>query len=216
MYALCFLGYGYGKKLFCDDDAFDKLKLTQIGLAGAFSSFFTTPILGPGERLKCVLQIQSAPDYKGPKYTGYKDLVQSLYKEGGVRSILRGSGITCVRDGVASFFYFSTYEYLKKTWTAPGEKGPNTGMTLMAGGFAGIANWLGMLPIDTVKSRFQVAPEGKYSGVAAVAREIMVKEGPAGFFKGLAPVIVRAFPANAACFLGYEVAASFLTRVGLE
>ena len=109
MYALCFLGYGYGKKIFCDDDAFEKLKLTQIGLAGAFSSFFTTPILGPGERLKCVLQIQAAPDYKGPKYTGYKDLVQSLYKEGGIRSILRGSGITCVRDGVASFFYFSTY-----------------------------------------------------------------------------------------------------------
>jgi hypothetical protein len=31
MYALCFLGYGTGKKLFCDDDAFEKLKLTQIG-----------------------------------------------------------------------------------------------------------------------------------------------------------------------------------------
>jgi hypothetical protein len=28
-----------------------------------------------------------------------------------------------------------------------------------------------------------VAPEGKYSGVAAVAKEIMLKEGPAGFFK---------------------------------
>lgn len=31
MYALCFLGYGFGKKMFCDDDAFEKLKLTQIG-----------------------------------------------------------------------------------------------------------------------------------------------------------------------------------------
>jgi solute carrier family 25 (mitochondrial carnitine/acylcarnitine transporter), member 20/29 len=119
MYALCFLGYGYGKKIFCDDDAFEKLKLTQIGLAGAFSSFFTTPILGPGERLKCVLQIQAAPDYKGPKYSGYKDLVQSLYKEGGIRSILRGSGITCVRDGVASFFYFSTYGELFRAPIAP-------------------------------------------------------------------------------------------------
>jgi len=26
-------------------------------------------------------------------------------------------GGSCVRDGVASFFYFSTYEYLKKAWT---------------------------------------------------------------------------------------------------
>jgi hypothetical protein len=50
MYALCFLGYGVGKKVFCDDDAFEKSKLVQIGLAGAVSSFFTTPILGPGAR----------------------------------------------------------------------------------------------------------------------------------------------------------------------
>jgi hypothetical protein len=48
MYALCFLGYGVGKNIFCDDDAFDKLKLHQIGMAGAVSAFFTTPILGPG------------------------------------------------------------------------------------------------------------------------------------------------------------------------
>jgi hypothetical protein len=27
------------------------------------------------------------------------------------------NGGSCVRDGVASFFYFSTYEYLKKAWT---------------------------------------------------------------------------------------------------
>ncbi len=58
MYALCFFGYGVGKKMFCDDDAFEKLKLTQIALAGATSALFTTPILGPGERLKCVLQVR--------------------------------------------------------------------------------------------------------------------------------------------------------------
>jgi len=216
MYALCFLGYGVGKNIFCDDDAFDKLKLTQIGLAGATSSLFTTPILGPGERLKCVLQIQESPSYKGPKYNGYKELVNGLYKEGGVMGVCRGSGITCVRDGVASFFYFSTYEFLKKSWTPPGEKSPGVFATFCAGGFAGIANWSAMMPLDTVKSRYQVAPAGQYSGVAAVAKDIMAKEGIKGFYKGLAPVLVRAFPANAACFLGYEAAGKVLTSMGLE
>ena len=37
--------------------------------------------------------------------------------------------------------------------------------------------------------------------MAAVARDILAKEGAAGFYRGLAPVLVRAFPANAACFL---------------
>lgn len=216
MYALCFLGYGTGKKLFCDDDAFEKLKLTQIGMAGAFSALFTTPILGPGERLKCVLQIQNNPGYTGPKYGNYKELVSGLYKEGGVASICRGSSATLVRDAVASFFYFSTYELLKKTWTPKGESAPSTFMTFCAGGFAGMANWAAMLPIDTVKSRFQTAPQGKYSGVFAVAKEILKVDGVAGFYRGLAPVMVRAFPANAACFLGYEAAASLLTKAGLE
>ena len=47
----------------------------------------------------------------------------------------------------------------------------------------------------------QVAPAGTYSGVAHVAKQIMAKEGIKGFYKGLVPVLVRAFPANAACFL---------------
>lgn len=139
MYALCFLGYGVGKNVFCDDDAFDTLKLTQIGLAGATSSFFTTPILGPGERLKCVLQIQESPSYTGTRYNGYKELVSGLYKEGGVMGICKGSGATLVRDGVASFFYFSTYEYLKSKWTPAGEKSPSVFATFCAGGFAGTA-----------------------------------------------------------------------------
>jgi len=81
---------------------------------------------------------------------------------------------------------------------------------------AGMANWAAMLPIDTVKSKYQVAPQGKYSGVMQVAKEIMKVDGVRGFYKGLAPVMVRAFPANAACFLGYEAAAAGLTKLGLE
>lgn len=94
--------------------------------------------------------------------------------------------------------------------------GPGTLATFMSGGFAGMANWAAMLPIDTVKSRYQIAPEGKYSGVYAVFREILAKEGVKGFYKGLTPVMVRAFPANAACFAGYETAAALLTKAGLE
>lgn len=35
-------------------------------------------------------------------------------------------------------------------------------------------------------------------------------EGPFALFRGLTPVMIRAFPANAACFLGYEVTMKFL------
>ena len=41
----------------------------------------------------------------------------------------------------------------------------------------------------------------------------MRTEGPASLFKGLTPVMLRAFPANAACFLGFEVTMKFLNWV---
>ena len=43
-----------------------------------------------------------------------------------------------------------------------------------------------------------VAPEGTYkNGIRSVFAEIMRESGPKGLFKGLTPVLVRAFPANA-------------------
>jgi solute carrier family 25 carnitine/acylcarnitine transporter 20/29 len=38
----------------------------------------------------------------------------------------------------------------------------------------------------------------------------MKEEGPKALYKGFAPVMLRAFPANAACFMGFEVALKFL------
>jgi solute carrier family 25 carnitine/acylcarnitine transporter 20/29 len=38
------------------------------------------------------------------------------------------------------------------------------GRTVLAGGTAGICNWLVAIPADVVKSRLQTAPDGVYSG----------------------------------------------------
>lgn len=57
MYALCFFGYGIGQKIFCNEDSMKNLELGRIAAAGAVSGLFTTPILAPGERLKCVMQV---------------------------------------------------------------------------------------------------------------------------------------------------------------
>ena len=224
MYALCFLGYGYGKELFCDKDAFKELKLGQIGMAGAFSAVFTTPILAPGERAKCIQQTQTAGGQKA-KYNGVVDIFKGLYREAGggfagVRSCCKGFSATLSRDAVASMFYFSSYEWLKAKLTPEGADGPGTASTLFAGGVAGILNWAGALPIDTMKSQYQIAEEGVFSGTLLgpkpVYKEILRNEGIGGFYRGAVPVMARAFPANAACFYGYETAISVLDSVGLE
>ena len=50
----------------------------------------------------------------------------------------------------------------------------------------------------------------RYQGLRGAARAINAEAGWRGFYKGFAPCVLRAFPANAACFLAYEVALKVL------
>ena len=234
MYSLCFFGYSIGKQIFCNPNSFKDLELVPIGLAGATSGLFTTPILAPLERVKCILQIQAeqikaakataaanpnAPQTQVQRFKGPWDVYKHLYKEGGLTSVNRGFFSTMLRDSLASFFYFTTYEYIKAKW--PYRASPtDAGLvgTLIAGGTAGLANWIGCIPIDTMKSKLQTAPEGKYPrGIRSVFAEIVREHGASGsikiLYRGIGPIMIRAFPANAACFYGYESASKFLNSV---
>ena len=140
--------------------------------------------------------------------------------EGGFRSVFRGWHVTFWRGVVASFFYFSSYEYLKHKLTPEGANQPPVLGILTAGGLAGIANWIGALPLDAMKSRFQTAPEGTYTGTVFGARPVykamLAEGGVSAFYRGIQPVLLRAFPANAACFLGYEATVALWELGGLE
>jgi len=216
MYMLCFLGYGIGQRIFTTPDMYQRLSFTDlfwIGMAGATSGLFTTPILAPGERLKCYLQVQGAKG--GQQFKGPMDLAKHIYKTGGMRSLNRGFFATMARDSLASMFYFSTYEVLKRSLI----KKENTTTqnvlgTLFSGGMAGVFNWLACLPIDTLKSKLQTAPDDKYKhGIRSVFIEVMKTDGFLSLYRGFGAVMIRAFPANAACFLGVETAMKFLDKL---
>ncbi|XP_053988857.1 congested-like trachea protein isoform X1 [Hylaeus volcanicus] len=210
IFAISFYGFGLGKQLIRTTND-EQLTPLQLFYAGAFSGIFTTFIMAPGERIKCLLQIQQG-DAK-PKYKGPTDCVKQLYREGGIRNIYKGTCATLLRDIPASGMYFMTYECLKN-WMTP--EGGKLGIvpTILAGGCAGIANWIVGMPPDVLKSRLQSAPDGTYKrGIRDVFVLLMKEEGPKALYKGCAPVMLRAFPANAACFLGFEVAMNFLNLV---
>lgn len=223
MYALCFTGYDLGKTLFCDADAYAELKVGQIAMAGAFSAIFTTPIMAPQERLKCVMQTQDlAGKGSGPVYESSWACAKGLLAEGGIMNLTRGLEVTVMRDAAASMAYFSVYEVLKAKIAdaTTGVRGDiSFGGIIAAGGCAGVLNWVLALPFDVLKTRYQSAAIGQYSGAFvgsnSVLKELMATEGVTALYKGAAPTFLRAFPANAACFLGYEVSLKALTSLGL-
>lgn len=215
MYAICFFSFTMGKKLQqkSEDQVFN---LKELFCAGALAGLSTTVILAPGERVKCLLQVQNAnPTSTGPKYTGPADCFKQLYRQGGIRNVYVGTVATACRDIPSSGVYFMTYEYFQRILLPEGKSREELSpwRTLFAGGMAGILNWIVAIPSDVLKSKQQTAPAGTYSGFLDVIKKTLASEGAHGLYKGAAPIMLRAFPANAACFLGYECAMKFLNYI---
>ncbi|XP_048450439.1 mitochondrial carnitine/acylcarnitine carrier protein-like, partial [Rhincodon typus] len=153
------------------------------------------------------------------KYSGPSDCVKQLYKRSGLAGIYKGTGLTLLRDIPANGVYFLSYEWLKEILTPQGESVAklSTPRILLAGGMAGIFNWMVAIPADVIKSRFQTAPDTKYpSGFRDVLRELIREEGFTSLYKGFTAVMLRAFPANAACFLGFELGMRFIDWICAE
>ena len=143
-------------------------------------------------------------------------MVKQLYKEGGIRSVFRGSAMTLARDGPGSAAYFATYEYIKRKLTPLDSNGKPSGQlsltaVMVAGGAAGVAMWIPVFPIDTVKSRLQSA-EGRPT-IRGTITGLYSRGGFKAFFPGIGPALARAVPANAATFLGVELAHKAMNRV---
>jgi len=66
------------------------------------------------------------------------------------------------------------------------------------------------VPKTNVQSRWDTKVVGSYFPKMA---QILKERGIAGFFNGLGPTLVRAFPANAALFLGVEMGKKCFDKV---
>ncbi|KAJ5712196.1 mitochondrial carnitine:acyl carnitine carrier [Penicillium malachiteum] len=208
MFAVSFWGYDLGKTLVntystvpVKNDT-PQYSIAQISAAGFFSAIPMTLITAPFERVKVLLQIQGQnppPPGEKPKYSGGMDVVRQLYKEGGIRSVFRGSAMT-----------------LAPVAHPKDSEGNVTGdlslsAVVAAGGAAGIAMWIPVFPVDTIKSRLQSAP-GKPT-IGGTIRTVYASGGFKAFFPGFGPALCRAVPANAATFLGVELAHKFMKKL---
>ncbi|KAF8642025.1 hypothetical protein AX16_009746 [Volvariella volvacea WC 439] len=214
IFAVSFWAYDASKQLILaltPNRASSGLSIGELATAGFLSAVPTTLVTAPVERAKVLLQVQGQGGAQ-TQYKGVADVIKHLYKEGGVRSIYRGTGATLARDGPGSAAYFAAYEITKRALTPAGSSPAdlNLGAIVVAGGSAGIAMWAIAIPPDVLKSRLQSAPTGTYSGIVDCARKTIAQDGLRALWKGFGPAMARAFPANAATFLGVEASRKVL------
>jgi len=174
--------------------------------SGAMAGLFSFVIVTPGDRIKCMLQTQTST--QGDRYSGPMALTKKLYKEGGLRSLYQGTSATLLRDVPSLGAFLSVYEYLKYKLSASVQKELSLWSTIMAGGVAGMVTWAVCIPADVIKSRIQIAPYSpgnRNNAIWSVFKATVREGGILALYRGFVPIMLRAFPANAACFLGLEV-----------
>src|SRR5690606_14700008 len=140
-------------------------------------------------------------------YSGTIHAFTKIIKESGVRGIFKGLSASLARDIPGGAIYFASYEYLCNQCMKFGNLNRNELKSyhyILSGGLAGLCYWIAVLPIDTIKSRFQSLEEGfRYNGIWDCYKKV-VSEGYRVLYRGLTPILIRAFPANAAYFFGVE------------
>jgi solute carrier family 25 (mitochondrial carnitine/acylcarnitine transporter), member 20/29 len=199
------------KGLFDNPDTYTSLAMTGA-LAGGAQSFLCSPI----ELVKTRLQMQgvgqqrklfalSTDLYKGPI-----DCLKKAYGRRGLRNgVMRGLSMTLARDIPSFAAYFPAWQFFVCHLSPTGKEADMPmHLSLIGGGFTGIAAWTVSYPFDVIKSRYQAAREHVYKGVWDCAMKSLRTEGWQVFTRGFVPCTMRAIPTNAFTYPVY----SFLKR----
>ena len=186
------------------------LSYAQYYTSGALAGIANSVISGPIEHVR--IRLQTQPHGVGKLYSGPLDCVRKLSAhEGVLKGLYRGEAVTILREAQAYGVWFLSFEYLMNLDAARNKierKEIPTWKVAFYGGLAGEALWLASYPFDVVKSKMQsdgFGKERKYASMRDCFGQTYAKEGARGFWKGIAPTLLRAMPVSAGTFAVVEL-----------
>jgi solute carrier family 25 (mitochondrial carnitine/acylcarnitine transporter), member 20/29 len=187
-----------------------ELSYGQYYGAGAFAGVANSVISGPIEHVR--IRLQTQPHGAQRLYSGPLDCVRKLSAHDGVlRGLYRGEAVTILREAQAYGCWFLAFEYMMNADAARNKierKEIPSYKVAFYGGLAGEALWLGSYPFDVIKSKMQTDGFGsamKYKSMRDCFAQTYRGEGLRGFWKGIAPTLLRAMPVSAGTFAVVEM-----------
>jgi hypothetical protein len=178
--------------------------LTKPFVIGAFTGCCSAIVLLPSEIVKSKMQV-----VVGKNVTA-KEVMKKMISKQGYTSFAVGLEAQLCRD--ASFYavFFGGYELFCYLFRTHVPSMPDELNFFISGGLAGCVGWTVAMPFDVPKTNVQASYETRVVGsylpeFVRIARAYGIK----GLYSGLGPTLVRAFPANAALFLGVETGKKF-------
>jgi solute carrier family 25 (mitochondrial uncoupling protein), member 8/9 len=170
-------------------------KLMAGSLSGGFAACFSSPI----DLIKTRQMAQgSAGNALG--------IVRSIISAEGVQGLWRGSGTAMARVSLLTAVQVASYDEVKKSIAAfkvPGLGEGQFSIQLLSSLVAGFAATTATNPIDVVKTCVMAAKKkgGMKLSTADAIREIVTKDGAAGFMKGWSASFSRMGPQTVFCLL---------------
>lgn len=196
--AMAFATNGILKRLTPQETYKDSLVMPFVtgGITGSFSAM----ALCPCDVLKCRAQVNIA---KGIQSQSMKQmLIELIQQKGFIRGIYTGFSAQLLRDIPFYSSFFGSYDILCRYFKQHSTLSDTT-IYFISGGIAGQIGWIVSIAPDSIKSRMQTSIQP--TNILETYREIVKTRGIRGLFVGIEVAIVRAFPANAALFLAYEL-----------
>ncbi|NXL86981.1 TPC protein, partial [Alectura lathami] len=224
-----FLSVGYGAVQFMAFESLTRLvhNVTSYNARDSFVHFVcgglaactATVAVQPVDTLRTRFAAQGEPKI----YHNLRHALLTMYRTEGPHTFYRGLTPTIIAVFPYAGFQFAFYNILQKfsEWMIPaeGKEGGNV-KNLICGSCAGVISKTLTYPFDLIKKRLQVggferarAAFGQvrtYRGLLDCMRQIMREEGPAGFFKGLSPSLLKAAISTGLIFCWYELFCSLL------
>jgi len=209
--SLLFGAYAVAKRIV---SPYPDLSVLQTALAGSMAGAVNSLLASPVEMFKVRMQAQ----YGSSRDLRLRDAVRLMWQQWGFRhGIMRGFWVTVAREIPAYAGFYTGFEVSKRAFQTRYGSADQTlpvWTLLCSGAMGGIGYWTCCYPLDVIKSRVQMAdrPPKGINYIADTWRRICREEGGRALFRGLMPTYLRAVPAAAATFVGYELTMDFLGK----
>ncbi|OAV94244.1 hypothetical protein PTTG_00602 [Puccinia triticina 1-1 BBBD Race 1] len=175
------------------------------GLAGVVSQVLIYPI----ETLKTQLMSSTINEsFQGRALLVYT--IKKLNKTGGVRGYYKGLMAATMGVFPYSAIDMSAFEGLKRAYRTASGTEEETGVlaTLVCGAISGGVGATVVYPLNVVRTRLQAQgtpyhPQ-QYTGILDCVRQTFLRERWLGFYRGLAPSLLKVVPAVSISWLVYE------------
>lgn len=176
---------------------------------GAVSASVATLFTYPLDLLRTRFAAQSEPK----RYPTIRHALRAMYHQNGLRAFYAGLQPTLIEIIPYIATHFALYESLKRKYmTAFNTQQLQPYESMGIGALSGTTSKFLTLPLDNAKKLMQVEGQfdpspsstSRYRGIAHVLRSIWKRDGLRGWFRGIAPSLVKAAPNSAITFATYE------------